>query len=136
MEPIHSQQGSGRGSLRKRFIMFLVGCIGLRTALAFLAFYTKAEYLPYLGRLALLPAIGFAYIYVTGARKTGQEVGGGKIWWNCLRPLHSILYFLFAYNAINQNKEAWKFLALDVSIGLIAFLGHHYNEGSFQKLFS
>jgi len=134
MEPIHSQQGSGKSSLRKRFIMFLVGCIGVRTALVFLAFYTKTEYLPYLGYLALLPAIGFAYIYITGSRETGQEVDGGKIWWNCLRPLHSILYFLFAYNAINKNKEAWKFLALDVSIGLVAFLGHHYTNNSFNKL--
>ena len=114
--------------------MFLVGCIGVRVGLVIIAFYSKIEYLPYLGYLALIPAIGFAMIYITGTRDTGQEVGGGKIWWNCLRPLHSILYFLFAYNAIKQNKEAWKFLALDVSIGFMAFIGHHYNEGSFKKL--
>ena len=111
MEPIHSQQGSGKSSLRKRFFMFLVGCIGVRVAIVILAYLIYPEYLPYLGYLALIPAIGFASIYITGGRETGQEVGGGKIWWNCLRPLHSLLYFLFAYN------------------------GHHYNEGSFQKLF-
>ena len=135
MEPIHSQQGSGKSSLRKRFFRFLVGCIGVRVAIVILAYLIYPEYLPYLGYLALIPAIGFASIYITGGRETGEEVGGGKIWWNCLRPLHSLLYFLFAYNAINKNTEAWKFLALDVSIGFVAFIGHHYNEGSFQKLF-
>jgi hypothetical protein len=37
------------------------------------------KYLPYLGYLALLPAIGFAYIYITKSRQTGLEVFGEKI---------------------------------------------------------
>jgi hypothetical protein len=36
--------------------------------------------------LAILPAIGFMYIYLTDSRKTGQEVFGQKIWWNHLQP--------------------------------------------------
>jgi len=120
--------------IQKRFLLFLVGCIGMRTLFVFIAKNTSVTYLPYLGYLALLPALGFAYIYLTGSRKTGQEVFGEKIWWNDLRPLHSLLYFLFAYNAIQRNKNSWIYLLIDVVIGLFSFLIFHYFNGDFEKL--
>jgi len=120
--------------IQKRFLLFLVGCIGMRTLFVFIAKNTSVTYLPYLGYLALLPAVGFTYIYLTGSRKTGQEVFGEKIWWNDLRPLHSVLYFLFAYNAIERNKNSWVYLLIDVIIGLFSFLIFHYFNGDFEKL--
>jgi hypothetical protein len=116
--------------LQQRFLMFLIGCIGTRSLFVIIAKYIDTEYLKYLGYLALLPAIGFIYIYLSGSRKTGAEVFGEKIWWNDLRPLHSILYFLFAYNAIMGNKQSWIYLLVDVLIGLISFLIHHYVNGN------
>ena len=121
--------------LQKRFLLFLFGCIGSRTLFAYIAKNTKEIYLKYLGFLALIPAIGFAYLFASGKRKTGPEVFGGKIWWNNLRPIHSLLYFLFAYNAIIGNKNAWIFLLVDVILGLIAFLSFHYFNGDFSKVF-
>ena len=121
-------------TIQRRFLYFLIGCIGSRTLLTILAKKIDNNYLPILGYIALLPAMGFLYIYATGSRKTGIEVGGDKIWWNSLRPLHSLLYFLFAYNAITKNSQSWKILAIDVSIGLLAFLFHHSKEGTFQQL--
>ncbi len=121
-------------TIQRRFLYFMVGCIGTRTLLTILAKKIDNNYLPILGYIALLPAIGFLYIYVTGSRKTGLEVGGDKIWWNSLRPLHSFLYFLFAYNAITKNSQSWKILALDVSIGFLAFIFHHFKEKNFYKL--
>jgi hypothetical protein len=91
--------------------------------------------LKYLGYLALVPAIGFLYIFLTGSRKTGAETFGGKIWWNNLRPLHSIFYFLFAYNAIQGNTQSWIYLFVDVLIGLISFVIHHYRNGDFDTFF-
>ena len=120
--------------LKQRFLMFLIGCIGLRLLFAIIAKYVNTNYLKYLGYLALLPAIGFLYIFLTGARKTGPETFGAKIWWNNLRPLHSLLYFLFAYNAIIGNKQAWVYLMIDVLFGLISFLVHHYVNGDFSRL--
>lgn len=117
--------------LQKRFLMFLIGCIGTRSLFVVIAKYINTTYLKYLGYLALLPAIGFMYIYLSGSRKTGAEVFGEKIWWNDVRPVHSILYFLFAYNAILGNKESWIYLLVDVLIGLISFLTHHYLNGNF-----
>jgi hypothetical protein len=120
--------------LQQRFLMFLIGCIGTRSLFVVIAKYVNTEYLKYLGYLALLPAIGFIYIYLTGSRKTGAEVFGEKIWWNDLRPIHSMLYFLFAYNAIIGNKQSWIYLLADVLIGLISFLIHHYMNGNFSKI--
>lgn len=120
--------------LQQRFLLFLIGCIGIRSLFVIIAKYINAKYLKYLGYVALLPAIGFIYIYLTGSRKTGAEVFGEKIWWNDLRPIHSILYFLFAYNAIIGNKQSWIYLFVDVLIGLISFLMHHYVNGDIFKV--
>ena len=120
--------------LQQRILMFLIGCIGIRSLFVIIAKYINTKYLKYLGYLALLPAIGFIYIYLTGSRKTGAEVFGEKIWWNNLRPVHSILYFLFAYNAIIGNKQSWIYLLIDVLIGLISFLIHHYVNGNIFTL--
>ena len=122
-------------TIQKRFLLFLVGCIGTRSLFVYLAKNASATYLMYMGYLALLPAIGFLYIYFTGTRKTGGEVFGEKIWWNDLRPLHSTLYFIFAYNAINGNPMAWVYLLIDVIIGLISFLSFHFYHGDFKKVF-
>jgi hypothetical protein len=121
-------------NIQKRLLFFLIGCIGMRTAFVIIAKQISLDYLPFLGYLAILPALGFTYIFITGSRTTGPEVMGEKIWWNGLRPIHAILYGTFAYLAINKNPNAWRVLLLDVIIGLIAFLVHHYNAGSFGQL--
>ena len=121
-------------TIQKRFLMFLIGCIGTRSLFVYLAKNASEKYLMYMGYLALIPAIGFLYIYITGERKTGAEVFGEKIWWNDLRPIHSLLYFMFAYSAINGNPNAWVYLAIDVIIGLISFLSFHFYNGDFKKV--
>ena len=120
--------------IQKRFLLFLIACIGTRSLFVLIAKNAGPKYLPLLGYLALLPAIGFIYIYLTGLRKTGAEVFGEKIWWNDSRPLHSLLYFLFAYNAIIGNAKAWMYLLVDVVFGLISFLIFHLKNGDFKKL--
>ena len=121
-------------SLQKRFLLFLIGCIGTRSLFVYISKTISVKYLPLLGYLALLPAIGFMYIFVTGSRQTGAEVFGEKIWWNNLRPIHALLYSLFAYNAINKNKDSWVILLIDVILGLFSFLLHHYLVGNISRL--
>ena len=106
-------------NLQKRFALFLIGCMGIRFLFVYIAKTTDIKYLQLMGYLAIIPAIGFSYIFLTGIRKTGREVFGDKIWWNKLRPIHALLYGLFAYNAINKNRKAWIYLLIDVIIGLI-----------------
>jgi hypothetical protein len=119
-------------TIQKRFLLFLFGCIGTRSLFVYLAKNASKTYLRYMGYLAILPAIGFFYLFLTGSRKTGPEVFGDKIWWNNLRPIHGIMYALFAYHAINGNDFAWVYLLIDVIIGLASFLIFHYNN-SFNK---
>jgi len=123
-------------NIQKRFLLFLCGCIVVRLLFAILAKNISLSYLPYLGYLALLPAFGFIYIFLTGSRKSGAETFGEKIWWNNLRPIHALLYFLFAYNAILGHKSAWIYLLIDVIFGLFSFLIFHYQNGDFKKVFS
>ena len=109
----------------KRLLLFLIGCIGMRSLFAYAASVASVGVLRVMGWLALIPAIGFMYIFVSGARRTGAEVFGEKIWWNSLRPLHALMYFAFAWLAINGMRGmAWKVLAADVLLGLGAFLAN------------
>lgn len=108
----------------KRLWLFLVGCIGTRALITYIAKIASPEYLQWLGYLALLPAFGFFWIWATGARKTGPEVFGDKIWWNDLRPIHGTLYALFAYFAIQKAPFAWWILLVDVVFGLLSFTIH------------
>ncbi len=119
-------------TLQKRLALFLVGCIGTRALFVYLAKIASPQILQYLGYLALLPAIGFIYIYATDSRKTGPEVFGDKIWWNSLRPIHGLLYGAFAVSAIYGYGNAWYFLLADVIIGLASFLVHHCQIGNFS----
>jgi len=106
----------------KRLWLFLIGCIGSRSLLVYFAKTVSPYYLEIMGWFALLPAIGFYYIWITGSRQTGAEVFGDKIWWNHLRPIHGTLYALFAYFAIQRNPFAWLILLVDVLFGLANFV--------------
>jgi hypothetical protein len=113
-------------TIHKRYLLFLIGCIGSRLALVYIAKNITSTHLTYMGYAALVPAIGFIYIYLSGSRQTGAEVFGEKIWWNNLRPIHALFYLLFAYNAIVGNANAWIYLLVDVLFGLSSFLIHHF----------
>jgi len=121
-------------SIQKRFAMFLGACIPIRLLIVFVAKKTPVNYLQYLGYIALLPAFGFLYLYFTGGRQKGLETLGQPIWWSKFRIIHGLLYLLFAIYAINKISFAYIFLAIDVILGLILFLWHHYISGNFTKL--
>jgi len=63
--------------LQQRFLMFLIGCIGIRSLFVIIAKYIDTMYLKYLGYAALLPAIGFIYIYIYNRF---QKNWCGSIW--------------------------------------------------------
>ena len=105
----------------KRMLLFLIGCMGMRSLFVWIA-YRYTQFLPYMGALALLPAIGFIVIYLGDFRKTGPEVFGDQIWWNDLRPIHGLLYALFAVLALCKNESAWIVLLVDVLIGFSAYM--------------
>lgn len=112
-------------NIYKRYLLFLFGCLGSRTLLVYFAKNAKEDILKYLGYITLIIGIAFMYFFITGKRKTGPEVFGDKIWWNKLRPIHSILYLLFSYNAIIGNNT-WYYLLIDLLLGLFSFLYYHF----------
>jgi hypothetical protein len=121
-------------NMQKRFLLFLFGCIPARLALVYLAKTISIDRLPILGYITFIIAIGFTYLFLTGSRQTGVEVFGDKIWWNNLRPIHAIFYFMFSYNAINKIRSGWIYLLIDVILGLFSFFIFHYINNDFKNL--
>lgn len=118
--------------MNKSMIYFLTGCIGARLLLAIVAKELPRPWLQVMGYLALAPALGFLYLFVSGARK-GAGAFGEKIWWESLRPVHSLLYFMFAFSAIKGNRKAWLFLLLDLLVGVTGFFYVHIKNGDFRS---
>lgn len=112
--------------LEYRLILFSLLCIPMRVSLVYYAYTANDENLRLLGYVASLISIGFMYIFLTGSRVTGAETFGKKIWWNSMRPIHSILYFCFAIMAIKSMKNAHIPLAIDVVLGFVAFIHNHF----------
>jgi hypothetical protein len=115
---------------QKRMTLFLLGCIPVRMLFVYLS-YRYPSLLPYMATIALMISIGFLSIFFFHLRPTGPETFGQPIWWNQLRPVHSLLYLLFAYFAFSSEEskrnQAWIFLLLDVLLGLSAF-SYHYSH--------
>ena len=89
-------------NIQKRFLLFLFGCIGVRSLIVLLAKKISLDKLPILGYISLIPAFGFIYIYLNKTRKTGGEVFGEKIWWDHIRPVHS---FFILHSLIMRLKR-------------------------------
>lgn len=112
----------------RRILLFLVGCMGARFAIVYVAYVIPGKFLPWMSVPALAIAVGFSLIYINGWRKTGLETGGQPIWWDGLRPIHASLWFLFALLAFKKDRRAWMVLLLDTLIGLAAFTFHHIKK--------
>ena len=118
----------------KRMLLFLVGCIGMRTLLTVTSIeVTKIQngllYLKYMGYVAVFISMGFIYLYVNGNKYADNQLSqykDKKLWWKNLRIVHGIMYSLFALFAIQMKSYAWVPLALDTIIGLSVWTFHNY----------
>jgi hypothetical protein len=112
-------------NIDKRIAMFVLLCIPARVLLMHLVKNKKNM------RNVLIPvlfaiSLGFIFIYSSGIRSVGSETFGAKIWWNSLRPLHSLLYFISALLLLYNNNNAHIPLLIDILVGFSAFLYTHY----------
>lgn len=112
----------------KRFLLFLIGCIGSRSLLVYITKNINPDKLPYFGYIASMIGLGFLYIYFFGSETADKQLewaGDKMIWWNHLRIYHGLLYLIFAMLAFNKNKYSWVVLLIDVVLGLVSWLAHH-----------
>lgn len=108
--------------------MFLLGCMGTRSLLAYAAKRVTLAHLRYLVYLALPIGLGFVYIYLFGSAAADKQLewaGEKTIWWNDLRIVHGVNYLVFALLAMKKQPYAWIIIAIDTAIGLISWLVHH-----------
>ena len=112
----------------KRYLMFLIGCIGTRFLLTYIAKIINTDYIKYISLVTGLIGLSFIYIYLFGSKTADKQLewtGDKTIWWNDLRIVHGALYLLFTYLSLMQNKDAWSILLVDTLIGLISWMKHH-----------
>ena len=110
---------------KRRLVLFLIGCMGARTGLTYIVKHHAHAHKNALASLLLIPAFGFAYIYMNDLRKTGAEVFGDRIWWNDLRPFHALMYFVTAALVHTRTNKSHYPIALDTLVGLLSFTYHH-----------
>jgi hypothetical protein len=110
----------------KRGVLFFVGCIGLRTALAYAVWRIDGQWTRTIGiPVASAFILGWCYILFVSPRDTGMETFGGDIWWQALRPIHVALYCVFIYLSLRSPTVAYVPLVLDVVVALLATLFYH-----------
>lgn len=117
-----------------RFYLFIFGCIGTRLLVTLASAMSPKWLLRIFGVIALFPVIGWFYLIFIGVRDTGLEVFGDIIWWKKLRPVHMLLWALFAYLAIIGNPYAWVVLLVDTLFGASAFFINHWCNGNLEKM--
>lgn len=108
-----------------RIVAFWLGCVPARALYAYLAYRWTPNLTFYLAFPAILMGLSFIILRVANLRQTGFEVNYERIWWNNLRPIHGILYLIFAYLALQKNAFAYIPLVIDLCFGIVAFLFFH-----------
>lgn len=108
-------------------ILFWCACIPVRLLLVSIAYAFEQGHiddryrLPFLA-LILFIGLPFFYRYVSGTRTSGPETFGRPIWWNPLRPIHGMLYTLYAFLFYRRLRGAYLLLLVDVCVGVYAEL--------------
>jgi phosphatidylglycerophosphate synthase len=111
-------------SSKQRLIQFLGICILIRSLGALISYlHPYSVITKVLAILYFLIGISMLYLFIANKRQNAPE-GGGITWWNNLRPIHAILFILFAVFTLNRNKYSYFFLIGDVILGLTAFITH------------
>lgn len=108
---------------KKIIKLFFLGCVPSRLLLVFIVFFINKKYLYYLSFIGFIISFGFLFNYIF-EKKTGSTFNQ-IAWWNYLRPVHSLLYFIFGYLAYNKNQYSYIPLLIDVLIGTISFIIKH-----------
>jgi len=104
-----------------RIIIFLIGCIGIRSILAILPLYLSTEWFQIFGIITMIIGISFLYLYFSNGRMEAPE-GGGVTWWAKYRLIHGLLYINASIYLLQKERSAWIPLTIDLLFGLSVFI--------------
>lgn len=104
-------------------LVFLIGCIGTRLAIAYIVKNMSLTNRKYLAIPVAITSLAFIILYLFDLRKTGLEAGG-RIWWNKIRPVHGLLLAAYSIYAFKEEQWSWIILVIDVLLGLGSWLSH------------
>lgn len=108
--------------------MLFTICILTRFILFLGAQYGSPYVKQIISYLATLIALGFTSIYLFGLRPNGTDGIEAVVWWNHLRPIHALLFGLYAYTSlVLECKCSAFFLLADVFVGIASYLTHYKN---------
>ena len=115
--------------VKLKIIGLFVGiCLVIRCVLTYIAKIIPLKYLPIMGVIYLVFAIGFFHTYISQSRTKG--ILNQPAWWDGMRPVHGGLFLIFAITALLKYKDAWIILLIDTILGGVAFTIYHtcYNK--------
>jgi hypothetical protein len=96
---------------------FWLGCVPARLVMALVLYFVPLSWLPFFGVAALFGVAGLLYRTFTYDR---QQVGVFKqpVTWNAARPVHALIWLVFAILAISRNSCARIVPFIDVLAGI------------------
>ena len=109
----------------KRWLLFLIGCLGTRSAIAYAAYAIPIDYLFLMGIAGVLLVLGLLRASLTNRTHGIEMLGQDKIWWQRWRYVHMTTWTLFSVLAFLKTKWAWMILAGDVGLAFLAFILHY-----------
>ena len=109
---------------RKRAAIFYLGCIPIRSLTVAVAVMFP-EYAWVVGVMYVVFAVGLAWRLIN--HKASDRGGfGGSVWWNSMRPVHIVLWLLFAVLVARKDERAWIPLVLDITLSLVGTTDHYF----------
>jgi hypothetical protein len=111
-----------RQNVKKKMVSkFWQFCVPVRVLLAIAVCFLPTRFLPYAGALALFGVAGLLYRFFT---YTDSQLGAfnQRVTWNSVRPLHAMIWALFAVLAVSKNTRAKWIPFVDVAVGVAFYL--------------
>ena len=94
-------------------------CIPVRLGIATMVWFLPDRWLPLVGLVAIIGAVYLMYRFLTFEAKQ-EGIFGQPVVWNHLRPMHALVWVVFAYLAFMKNPHAKILQFGDVLLGAVA----------------
>jgi len=93
-------------------------CIFIRLSLVYLIYIVYKMQIRYIFALLFFAlSVGAMYQYIVKTRKVGAF--NNKVWWDYLRPIHSLFFMLTSLGLLYKYKYTFVFLLMDTIIGMV-----------------